>query len=208
MHVDSSLELGRDDPVLEVPWASEDDRIRYYNLRNDPELINELPETEDCVELREFLLRLNAPRFPLQTAKCDIWRTNEISPEEEIFAAHQKFASYVDLIFAEGPTQCSLEAHEELIHKLIDLLKRAPDTPATIEFVLRRCYYHPSIGASARGDEDYTGFCITTYITGFGDSDEEARQRWAIALKLLQHAVVQTTRAQSLKADSGQDFLL
>jgi len=194
MHVDSSVELGRDDPALEVPWASEDDRVRYHDLRNNPELIDQVCEAKDHLELREFLLRLNASAFPLQTAKSDVWITNEISPEEEIFGAQQKFVSYVDLIFGEGSSRCSLEAHEELIRKLTDLLKRAPDTPATIHFVLRRCYYHSSIGASAPANEDHTGFCITAYTSGFGESEQEARQRWAIALKLLQNVLVQASR--------------
>lgn len=195
MHVDSSVELGRDDPALEVPWASEDDELRYYDLRNHPALIDEIQEVKSCAELREFLLRVNNPVFPLQSAKSDIWTTNELSPEEEVFAAQQKFASYVDLIFAEVEARCSLEGHQELIRKLAELLKRAPDMPATIEFVLRRCYYHSSPDASAREGEDYIGFCITAYTSGYGDSGEEARQRWGIALKLLQHALVQSTRA-------------
>ncbi len=195
MHVDSSVQLGREDPALEVPWASEENNSRYHDLRNDPALIDKLQEVKDCAELREFLLRVNSPAFPLQSAKSDVWITNELSAEEEVFATQQKFVCYVDLIFAEVSVRCSMEAHEDLIRKLSELLKRAPDMPATIEFVLRRCYFHASAGETAEGDADYTGFCITAYASGFGDSREEARQRWAIALKLLQHALVQATRA-------------
>jgi hypothetical protein len=194
MHVDSSVELGHDDPALEVPWASEQKELRYYDVRNHPALIDQLPEVKGCPELREFLLRINSPAFPLQSAKSDLWTTNELSAEEEVFAAQQKFASYVDLIFAEGQARCSLEAHQELIRKLTGLLKRAPDMPAMIEFVLRRCYYHSSPDASPREGEDYAGFCITAYASGYGDTPDEARQCWGIALKLLQHALVQATR--------------
>jgi hypothetical protein len=194
MHVESSVELGRDDPALEIPWASEDNASCYYDLRNDPALIDNLQEVKDCAELREFLLRVNSPTFPLQTAKSDVWITNELSPEEEVFAAQQKFASYVDLIFADHAARCSLEGHEDLIRKLSELLKRAPDIPATTEFVLRRCYYHCSAEETAEIGADYSGFCITVYASGFGDSRDEAQQRWAIALKLLQHALVQTSR--------------
>jgi hypothetical protein len=197
MHVDSSVELGRDDPALEVPWASQDNKCRYHDLRNHPALIDELQEVNDCAELRDMLLRVNSPAFPLQSAKSDVWITNELSPEEEVFAAQQKFASYVDLIFADHTARRSLEAHEDLILKLSELLKRAPDMPATMEFVLRRCYYHGSAGETAEDDGDYTGFCITAYAYGFGYTREEARQRWGIALKLLQHALVQTARAWS-----------
>jgi hypothetical protein len=195
MHVDSSVELGREDPALEVPWASEDHRICYYDLVNNPGAVDELPEVKDCIEFREFLLRLNAPGFPLQSAKSDIWTTDEISPEEEIFAALRKFSSYVDLIFLERNARSSLVAHEDLIRTLAHLLKRAPDMPATIELVLRRCYYHSAPAPMEGGNGDYTGFCITAYTSGFGDTEVEARHRWAIALKLLQHALVQATRS-------------
>jgi hypothetical protein len=36
-----------------------------------------------------------------------------------------------------------------------------------------------------------TGFCLTAYVTGFGDCDHDPLRRWTIALNLLQHAIVQ-----------------
>ena len=34
MHADFSVELGRDDPALELPWSSDDPEVRYYDLKN------------------------------------------------------------------------------------------------------------------------------------------------------------------------------
>jgi hypothetical protein len=45
--------------------------------------------------------------------------------------------------------------------------------------------------AVEQAQDSQSGFCITAYVSGFGDTDEEAQQRWSIALKLLQHALVQ-----------------
>jgi len=212
MQVDSAIELGRDDPALEFPWSSEDGGLRYSDLRSDPALIEQIPEAANNSELRAFLLRMNAPDFALQTAKSDVWNTDEITPEEEIFAAGQKFVSYIDLIFADNEPRLSLDAHTELTTKLCKLLQSAPEMASSIEFVIRHCHYHRGATdtagmpdrpldtakgstSAATVDDSQLGFCITTYVSCFGESEAEARLRWSIALTLLQHALIQAVRA-------------
>jgi hypothetical protein len=187
MQADYSVELGREDPVLELPWSAEDGARRYFDLKRHPDLVLQIPEAGNCPELSTFLTRINAAGFPLQTAKCDIWYSQEISAEEEIFGASGKFVSYVDLVFAADEQRVSFEEHEALAQGLCVLLQRAPEMAATVEFVLRRCYYHQE----GSPGESTSGFHITSYVTGFGDSEPEARQRWSIALKLVQYALVQ-----------------
>jgi hypothetical protein len=188
MQVDYSIELGPEDPALELPWTSEDGVARYYNLKQHPDLVLNIEEARNHRELSEFLSRINAASSPLQTAKCDVWFSQELSPEEEIFGAACKFVCYVDLLFMANELQTSFEKHEALARDLYYLLQRVPEMAAATEFAVRRCYYRPE------GSEDsMDGFHITAYVTGYGDSQEEAMQRWAIALKLLQHALVQAT---------------
>lgn len=215
MHVDNAVELGRDDPALEMPWASEDGSLRYCDIRNNPALIDTLPEAQHSLEMREFLIRTNAADFPMQSAKSDVWSTTEISPEEEIFSASWKFGSYIDLLFSDHAPRFSLRAHQRFMTKLCALLQRAPDMPASVEFVLRRCYYRVlnevthsndseeskeqdqlhGIAPEETGDDSVSGFCVTLYVSGFGNTEQEARQRWSIALKLVQHALIQAVRA-------------
>jgi hypothetical protein len=253
MIVDSSVDLGRDDPALEFPWASDDGSIHYIDLKNAPTLIDDIPEAQKYCELRDFLVRVNAPEFALQSAKSDVWITDEILPEEEIFAAPQKLVSYVDLIFSTVELRLSLDPHLELVNKLCTLMRQAPDMPASMEFIIRHCYYHEvprapagqhdlspdlcdaavgnvpdpnnsSVQESADGAEHGTfqcseqgtpthpdagasienpgldhnlrcGFSITVYVSGFGQTEQEARQGWSIALRLLQHALVQVVRS-------------
>ena len=102
----------------------------------------QIPEAAAYPELGAFLTRINAPGFPLATAKCDAWFSREISPEEEIFG-DCKFVSYIDLVFVEENARYSLEKHEEFAKELCRLLGHAPDIAATVEIVIRRCYYHP-----------------------------------------------------------------
>lgn len=187
MQADYAIELGADDPALELPWRVEDGSCRYLNLKQNPELVLQVAEAVRYPQLSEFLTRINAPGFPLETAKCDVWAGGELSPEEEIFGASEKFGSYVDLIFSEEGSRISLEQHETLARELCRLLERAPEMAAAVEFVIRYCHYH----VDGNDDISTTGFCVTAYVSGYGDSEDEARKRWMIALKLLQHALVQ-----------------
>jgi hypothetical protein len=141
MHADFSVELGRDDAALELPWSSADPAVRYYDLKNHPELLKQIPEAVACPELGAFLSRINAAGFPLATVKCDAWQNREVAPEEEIFG-DRKFVSYVDLVFEDEAERCSFEKHEALAKHLCRLLSQAPEIPATVEVVIRRCYYH------------------------------------------------------------------
>jgi hypothetical protein len=201
MQADYSVELGREDPALELPWsitattaatpattsATNSTAAGYFDLKRHPELVSQIPEAADSPELSAFLTRINAAAFPLQTAKCDTWFSREISPEEEIFGGGGKFVSYVDLVFAAADPRLDFEKHEALAKNLCRLLHRAPEMKAAIELVIRRCYYHPD----ANPDESAAGFCITAYVSGFGDDEPEARRPWGIAITLLQHALVQ-----------------
>jgi len=78
-----------------------------------------------------------------------------------------------------------------LAKNLCTLLKRVPEIAASVELVIRRCYFHHE----SLSDQSDDGFCITTYVSGFGDDEPEARRRWAIAITLLQHALVQVARS-------------
>lgn len=190
MHADYLVELGREDPALELPWSSEDGVTRYYDLKRNPGLVLQIPEAARSAELSAFLTRINAAEFPLQTAKCDLWYSTELSPEEEIFGAAGKFVSYFDLVFVPDEPRLALEKHEAFAKSLCRLLQHEPEFKAAIELVIRRCYYHPEGNSEKSSD----GFCITVYVSGFGDDEPEARKGWAIAITLLQHALLQVGR--------------
>jgi hypothetical protein len=193
MQADYSVALMEEDPALEVPWSSDDGSVRYFNLRIYPALLVHLPEAARYPELSAFLGRINAAGFPLESAKSDAWFDRELTPEEDVFGANCKFVSYVDLLFSDESQRFSLDAHTMLAECLCDLLQRAPEMAATAEFIVRHCYYH----TEGQETESRIGFCLTSYATGYGDSEEEARQRWSIGLKLVQHALVQVAMTKS-----------
>jgi hypothetical protein len=90
----------------------------------------------------------------------------------------------VDLLLSDERGRLSFSEHEQWAKRLMDLLKKAPEIPAAAEFLIRRCYYH---GADGMRD----GFYVTFYLFGYGEDEPQARQRWAIGLKLAGNAIRQ-----------------
>lgn len=194
MHAEFSVELGPDADALELPWASPDGAQRYFDLRSRPELLLEIPETRRNRALGEFLAAINAPASPLLTVKCDTWTTDQITEEEKMYGAALKYASYIDLMFVDPQARLSTGEYEHFAKALCALLGKAPEISAGAEFILRRCYIHPApekAGTSPGNGESLDGYCLTFYLSGFGDEDAEARQRWTIALKLVENAILQ-----------------
>jgi hypothetical protein len=186
VEADFAVELGADDETLELPWAADDGGPRYYDLKRQPELLPNIKEASKERELGEFLAAMNAPTSILETAKCDAWSSTEINPEEEIFGASVKFGSYVDLLFTQESSRSSFEAHEQFARRVTQLLKRVPEIPAAAELLIRRGFYHVEVDV-------LEGFYITFYLFGYGDEEPQARQRWAIGLKLVENAIRQAS---------------
>lgn len=198
MQADFSVELGADDDRLELPWASPDGEPRYYDLKRRPELLLHISEAHHNRELAEFLTALNSAVSIFETAKCDTWLSNELNEEEQIFGAAWKFGSYVDLVFTESGTRFSFAAHEKLADDIAKLLHRAPDISAAAEFIVRRCFYHGNDGAT----EADAGYCITFYLHGYGDDEDDSRLRWGIAIKVVQNALLQLSGQRRREANT------
>jgi hypothetical protein len=197
MDADFSIELGREDAVLDFPWTDPAGKLAYVNIKQHPELLSQIAEAAKFPELHEFLRMVNSPRSLVETAKCDAWATTDLGPEEEIHDASHKFASYVDIVFsATDPSassdRLSLSAHQWICTNLVKLLRRAPETPSAVEICLRRCYY----GASTAVQE---GFYCTLYVTGYGSDESRARQNWAVGLKLTANAILQISATRRFR---------
>lgn len=195
-----SVELGADDPRLEIPWSSQDGRLRFLDLKRQPELLLEVREACIYPELAEFLSWANSPESPLETAKCDAWTSRGISEEEEIFGEPCKFGSYVDLLFASPTLRTTFREYEELAQSVAKLLRHAPEMASAAEFIVRRCIDNRS------GPPGNDSYYLTFYLHGYGDDEEQARSRWAIALKLVQHAMMQhcSIRNRTLHPPQGK----
>lgn len=186
-----SVELGADDPKLEIPWASEDGRLRFFDLKRQPELLLEIREACLYPELAEFLSWANSGESSLETAKSDAWSSHEIDVEEEVFGERSKFGSYVDLLFTPLDRRSRFAENEQFAQAIAKLLRGAPEMACSAEFIVRRCIDHRVKNETA------DGYYITFYLRGYGEDEPQARQRWAIALKMVQHAITQLGSARS-----------
>jgi hypothetical protein len=193
LDADYSVEMGAEDAVLEVPWAAPDACLRYYNLREHPEMLEQIEEARRFPELAEFLKDINGPGSAFESVKCDVWASTEMEEAEEIYGASLKCGSYCDVVFRDENKRVSFAAHEALIRRLVELLKKAPEIPATVEFVVRRCVFR---GDGAACD----GCAISCFIFGYGKDEEQARRQWGIALRLVKNALRQATPSACRKA--------
>ena len=184
MDADFSIELGREDPILDFPWTDPAGKLAYVDAKRCPELIASIEEAETFPELGEFLRVMNSPRSMVETAKCDAWPTTELSAEEDVYNASHKFASYVDVLFSEIAVRLSFSRHEQFARKLVELLRCVPDTPSAAEVRVRRCYFAEDSGVRE-------GFYCTLYVSGYGSDRASARQNWGMGLKLTGNAIVQ-----------------
>ncbi len=189
MDADFSIELGREDAVLDFPWADPEGKLTYVDIKRHPELLSRVEEAEKFPELKEFLRTVNSARSVVETAKCDAWDTTELSAEEEIYDASHKVASYVDVVFSipgapQSLARQSFSAHEEFTTNLVKLLRSVPETPSSLEVCIRRCYF-----LAPAGSQD--GFYCTLYVAGYGNDGLSARQNWGVGLKLTANAILQ-----------------
>ena len=181
--------------MLDFPWQDPAGKLAYVDLKRHPELLSKIEEAEKFPELEKFLHTFNSPRSIVQTAKCDAWATTELTAEEEIYNASHKFSSYVDAVFSSedarqsGPQE-ALPVHEDFARKLVELLRRAPETPSSAEVCIRRCYY-------AEKANTREGLYFTLYVSGYGNEQNFARRNWAVALKLVANAIIQMSVSQS-----------
>lgn len=188
MQAEFSVELAAGDPTLELPWHSPDPAVRYFDLKRDPGLLASVPEAAANPALRACLAALNASSSLFETAKCDAWLSTQMDVDDEPFGAPVKFCSYIDLLLVGPDSRFSFDFHEQFAGQAVKLLGRAPEIPASADLVIRRAYFHEQAAPDAAVRD---GFYFTLYCSGYGDDEAHARRSWAIALDLVQNALLQ-----------------
>ncbi|HEV2273415.1 MAG TPA: hypothetical protein VGR96_04580 [Acidobacteriaceae bacterium] len=199
MEADWSVELGAEDPVIVVPWQGVEEAsrlpmespagtgVRFVDLREDPEAIEQIEEARREPSLRSALLALNEAGSPLWTAKCGLWtrshqegieagldaavdfREMEAEPEEASFAA----GCYIDLLPRDAKANASFALQERWIRGMAEQVRGAAMRCARADFVLRH--------AEVCG---VPGFAVTWFMEACGATRELAACRMAQALEL------------------------
>ena len=189
MEADYSIELGPTAPALEIPWEDPEGRLQYVMLRQEhgtvgrefaKNEVRRLPEARQFPALGRFLVELNSPPSPWQTAKCDVW-ASEADAAENLYNLGFEQSCYVDMVLAGQMRKLlpSLKAHHRLAREFARLLETDEAMAATAEIVVRRCYFHHS----GKADQSDEGYCLTLFLTAYGASPQEAAECWERALQ-------------------------
>jgi hypothetical protein len=186
---DWSVECGADDPVVVLPWQSEDGSLRYFDLRRAPEAIEQISEARQFPTLASTLRRWNHPDAPIFTAKCDVW-----SYPADLFDAGDlpgyAFAqgSYIDLIPSNPEMFRSFAACENQLRIWTAIAQAIPLQECRCEWTLRSALIFPSL-VVGQGVSGQTGFATTLYAWGYGSSPQAAASAWSQAITALSDPV-------------------
>ncbi len=182
MRVETLRELEADDPKLEIPWAStRDPRLRYVDLNQFPEKVDELEECRRYPVLVGLLRKVHRKGCTIRTAKCDVWVTTKLAEEERLdFPVAVKVGSYIDLFFVSSRLNSRLEPHLRLGKKLENYL-RPCRVRALAEVAVRRCLFHP---------KERWGFYLTIFVHAYGSTRAEAKKEWSRAIDRLGDALL------------------
>lgn len=206
MHAEWTAECGADASMLVVPWSESEPEsqpesqpdskpdahsgassgARFFNLREEPYSIAEIPEAERYPDLARALRALNANRSPFLTAKCDAWplsahesaaefepmrRELMLEEDEATFA----FMSYIDLIWRERAIFASAHQQQDRLDRVVRRAAKLGHAESMLQCVLRPAMV--DLGAPLEG------FATTLYVTSLGADAETAAKRWSSALE-------------------------
>jgi hypothetical protein len=179
MEADWEFEVGGDAPAIETRWEG------FVDLRLAPERAWELPETVHFPALAAALAKLNAPRSPVWTSKCDFWPRLESGAfdPDEMDAPSGGFAHamgcYIDLL-PRSDGQWRFPALAEATCKQVCAVMGAvPLRSCRLDLMIRRAFIAP----------DRMDLGITAYVTSCGASPEAASCTLAAALAAIADAL-------------------
>jgi hypothetical protein len=179
MEADWSVALASSDPMITVPWAAsgdDDPKCRFFDLRQEPDLIDEIEEARGRPALRSALLVLNGVDSELWTAKCDAWTS---SPEQgdDPFDPYEMGAepgetcfgtgSYIDLLLRDFQASRCFDRQERWLRAVTERLRATPANSARVQLVMR----HAQV-------DGVPGFGVSWFVEGCGASAQRADQGW------------------------------
>lgn len=174
-------ELEPGDPWLEIPWASPHNTLlRFIDLKKFPQKVEHLKECRKYPPLAGLLRKANAAGSALRSAKCDVWSTTKLAPDERLdFDTRYKIGIYVDLVFDHNRLSSHLDSHLRLGKKLEKLLSRCR-VRAQMEIAVRRCLFHPRA---------QRGYYLTIFVHAYGATRAQAKKECDRAVDCLGNAL-------------------
>jgi hypothetical protein len=183
MEADWEIEIGGGAPVIEAAWPG------FVDLRRNPELAAQLPETVQLPALAETLAKLNAEASPVWTSKCDVWPVVALAdpvvdPAESAInfvgfdpdeldappgcAAHA-LACYIDLLPSSDQQWVTPIMAADECKIVCNRLSAVPLRSCRLDLIIRQAFIATSLANSLQMD-----LGITAYLTSCGSSEAEA----------------------------------
>jgi hypothetical protein len=163
MEADWEFDVGKDSPVIAARWDG------LVDLRDEPQRVHEIVETQRLSGLAEALVRLNADDSPVWTSKTDVFVPEEVDPDE-LSSSREDAASatacYVDVLMREGWTWDSSDASERACRLICARIKEIPLERCRVDMVIRRAQ-----------DAGLNKFGATVYLTACGKTSTAAKDR-------------------------------
>jgi hypothetical protein len=184
MEADWEVEIGGDAPVIDGSWDG------LVDLRRTPERVTELPESQELSVLAEALVQLNSPVSPVWTSKCDIWRPEEVVPDEmdaDSEEAKCAIACYIDLLPRTNQQWPSPDQAVAACRSVCLRLHQVSLRCCRADLIVRGAWIAPQPQNAG----------VTAYLTACGSSLIQANRVLASALRVFVEAVMRDEHSQS-----------
>ena len=187
MHSDWTVACAADDPEIVIPWSGKNPALRFIDLRQSPETMQDIPEAAEYPCVAEALRRWNQQDTILLTAKCDVWSyPAKLFDAEDLPGFAFARGSYIDLLSADAATFASFEACERQLRAWTEISRSIDLAACRSEWTLRPARIFPAAKKPIQAqDSSQNGFATTLYCWGYGDSPESAAVAWDAALRAL-----------------------
>jgi hypothetical protein len=157
----------------------------YFDLRANPNAIEQIAAARQYLPLRNFLISVNGAESIFATASAT---TKSDLPAAVSAGPAYEFASQTRIVFAEPSLNWERRHYADLGSGLKELLER--DTADAVRAVLR-------ISSCDFTAENQRGFCLGIRLVAEGGSAQQAELRWGLGLARVQQALL--FRSRTLK---------
>ena len=155
----------------------------YYDLRANPQAIEQIAPARQYLPLRNFLASVNGAESIFATASTAT--KPDLSPAGSGDLAYE-FASQARIVFSESTLNWERRRYVDLSSGLKELLER--EMADAIRAVLR-------ISSCDFTAESQRGYCLDILLVAVWNSAQQAELRWGLGLARIQQALLFRSRA-------------
>jgi hypothetical protein len=147
----------------------------YMRIKDDPAMVERIPEAAGYPELASLLAAVNGPDSPIESVGCE----KSVLPVDKGDARVQ-LGSYIDVIFTNASLNDSAEHALQLAVHLLQAVQGCDCWWTSVEALLQRFRFVPQTVAP---------WGLMLRVNTCGRDEAEARKFWGVTLERLGNAV-------------------